>query len=169
MACGKVADRMPLAYHSLTAALMPALEPWFDDSETQRYLGGRPWLHRALALVRSQPGTPSGATTVAGRYVWVAAPAPERYVGLVDLETYADNSASFAFVVAPQLRGQGWGRQLLAELLARPELAQITLLYSDVDAVNTASRRCLERAGFTVGATADADGLLPVTLERQIP
>ena len=39
-----------LSLRPLTAADIPAIEPWFDDEETRHWLGGRDWPRKSLRL-----------------------------------------------------------------------------------------------------------------------
>lgn len=57
-------------------------------------------------------------------------------------------TGSIAFVVDPDVRRRGLGRAMIAALTHRPELRFVELFEAGVEPDNTASRRCLEAAGF---------------------
>ena len=146
----------------LTPERLPEVEPWFDDPETVRYLGGRDWVRRALALMQQTPGQEFQGHMVLRRNVWIAS--EERLpVALIDVESYDDGSAAFAFVVAPKMRGRGVGTRLLNNVLGLPELTTVRTLIGYVEPDNPASRRCLEKAGFSIAVEPDAEGLLPIS------
>ena len=50
--------------------------------------------------------------------------------------------------VAPQYRGRGWGKQLLAQLLQAAEEMQLHAIVAGIDADNIASLRLHEKFGF---------------------
>jgi GNAT superfamily N-acetyltransferase len=132
----------------LKAAHLPLVEPWFDDPETRRRLGGRDWPVQALALAASPPpGT--------DRYGLLARIGQEA-VGLADLEVAHDGAASLALLVAPGRRRCGVGSAILAQVLALPAVAGRPLALG-VEPGNAASMRLLERAGL-VPNEVDADG-----------
>jgi GNAT superfamily N-acetyltransferase len=105
-----------MRFVALTPALVAFIEPWFDDPDTIRYLGGNHWLHRELDLMRDAPGVEFPGNTVVTRFVWVAFDGADRPVGLLDVEPYADGTAGAVFVVAPHLRGEGVGQRILLAL-----------------------------------------------------
>jgi ribosomal protein S18 acetylase RimI-like enzyme len=70
--------------------------------------------------------------------------------GPIISETIDVATGSIAFAVDPALRRRGVGRRMIAALLARPELALVTLFEAGVESANTASRRCLEAVRFRV-------------------
>jgi len=69
-------------------------------------------------------------------------------VALADVETYADGTASFAFVVAPGRRGQGVCRRVALALLAHLGEHAVHEVFAGVEPGNLASNRCLAAAGF---------------------
>ena len=152
---------------SLTPDWIPVLEPWFDDADTRRYLGGREWLRRLPELIQRCPGVEVNGITSVARHVWIAVDATDTSanlpIGLVDVEPYSDGTAGFAFIVAPAMRGRGVGRHLLRALAERPELAQTHTLTGTVEPENAASLGCLAKAGFVIAAEVDEEGMLRVT------
>lgn len=82
----------------------------------------------------------------ANRFVWLVAD-ENKSVGFVDLEI-DDGEAWFGFMVAPELRNQGYGTQMLQQLKKRPELQSIKRLKGGTDKDNVASRCCLEKCQF---------------------
>ncbi|MGI8414504.1 MAG: GNAT family N-acetyltransferase [Solirubrobacteraceae bacterium] len=120
-----------------------------------------------------------GATqTGAHRYLALAAENPVGYIdcgtfdrctvyggedpdGPIILETSFVATGSIAFVIDPQVRRRGLGRAMIAALTEQPELPLVELFEAGVEPVNTASRRCLEAAGFGVrSGEPDCEGML---------
>lgn len=138
----------------LTLNELPTLAAWFEDEELCRRLGGMLPLPAYLDYVQRAPDY----------FAWLAwsGDAP---VGAAFLERERDQPQSFAFLVAPGLRGQGYGRRIIEALLARPEAASIPIWRVGVEPDNTASRRCLAAAGFRQESDeSDAEGFLPYAL-----
>jgi RimJ/RimL family protein N-acetyltransferase len=70
-------------------------------------------------------------------------------------------TGSIAFVIDPQLRRRGLGRAMIGALLRRSELGFVELFEAGVEPANTASRRCVEAAGFALRADEpDWEGML---------
>jgi RimJ/RimL family protein N-acetyltransferase len=70
-------------------------------------------------------------------------------------------TGSIAFVIDPQLRRRGLGRAMIAAVTQQPELQLVELFEAGVEPANTASRRCLEDAGFHVRTDEpDYEGML---------
>ena len=81
--------------------------------------------------------------------------------GPIILEKIDAVTGAIAFVIAPELRGRGLGRAMIASMLARSELRDVELFEAGVEPQNTASRHCLEAAGFKPGsAEPDVEGML---------
>lgn len=155
-----------MTFDELTTSNAETIAWWFDDPDTQRYLGDRTWLYSTIGLMQTAPGTGWAGITVLGRYIWIARD-DNGACGLIDLEIYDDSSAALALVVAPNRRSQGVGRQLLSELMARPELELVTRLFGSVAPENVGARRCCEHTGFRVAQTIDEEGMLPI--EKILP
>jgi RimJ/RimL family protein N-acetyltransferase len=151
-------DMRMFQFTRFTAELLPEVEPWFDDSETIRFLGDRDWVRRALRLVDETPGTQYRGRTVLGRDVWIVF--RQVPVGFLDVERYDDGRAGCALVVAPAMRCQGIGRAILEAVWELPELADVEELIGGVEPENVASRRCLEAAGFRLSSEPDDEGML---------
>jgi ribosomal protein S18 acetylase RimI-like enzyme len=114
-----VPERASLALRPLVPDDLSVVEPWFDEAETQRWLGGREWPRQLLHLV-SQSG---------GRYAYAAVLDEVVVVGLVDVERYDDSRAAVAVAVAPEHRRRGIGAAMLRALAAQPELASVIELF----------------------------------------
>lgn len=150
-----------MQFVTLTTEHLPQIEAWFDDPQTQRYLGGRDWVRRAIKLMHISPREMYRGKRIVARYVWVVYNESQP-VGLLDIESYADGSAGFAFVVAPEARGRNIGSRILSHFGEMEELRNVQKFVSDVEPENAASRRCLEKAGFLVAKTPNEEGMLPV-------
>lgn len=154
-----------LQFHPFEQRELSLVEPWFDDGETQRWLGGSGWPRQMLELQDRQIGQFRGARET-GRYQWLAwdQDAPVGYIdcGTTDRWTTWDGgpngrgvvaaipvpSAGLAYVVNPAVRRRGYGRAMAVGLMARPELAHIELFAAGIEPENVASVRCLAAAGF---------------------
>jgi RimJ/RimL family protein N-acetyltransferase len=121
--------------------------PWFDDPATQTSLGGRDWIQRALRLMQTQPGSADGDRVVEDRFVWIAYE-DEWPVALGGRRDLQRRCATFAVVVAPDLRGRGLCPRLMRIAMSHPRVVRIRTWYSDVDSDNEASARCLTSVGF---------------------
>lgn len=149
----------------LTHDLAVAIEPWFDDADTTRHLGGREWVHQVLHLMSVMPGFVDGDITVLDRRAWVVED-DGRHVALIDVEVYNDRTASLAIVVNPDQRGCGVAQRVLVAIWDLPELANVDELFGSIDVGNEASRRCLLAAGFMVASEPDHQGMLRVEMKR---
>lgn len=170
----------PLAREELSG-----IAPWFEDPDTQRFLGGPDWPAAMLANADRSIGTTFRGATQSGvhHYLALAAdnPAADNPVGYIDcgtfdrcavyggegpdgpiiLETIEAVTGSIAFVIDPQVRRRGLGRAMIAALTEQPELHLGELFEAGVEPANTASRRCLEAAGFRVRSVEpDYEGML---------
>jgi L-amino acid N-acyltransferase YncA len=121
------------------------VERWFDDVETQRWLGGRDWPAQSLRLVGE------------GRYVLLAT-LDGIAIGLIDVETYGSRRASFAIVVAPTARRTGVGKRLLGAAFDHRLFAHIAEWFVGVERGNDASRRLVQSIGFRQVTDEDGDG-----------
>jgi hypothetical protein len=72
------------------------LETWFDEPGTQRRLGGRPWIRRALSRLDLPMGQEFRGMVTMGRCAWVALDEIEAPEGYVDGETYERYVAGMA-------------------------------------------------------------------------
>ena len=152
---------MEFAFKPIAPEHIPAIEPWFDDPQTQRFLGNRSWLYRTLSLVQAAPGAIFHGRRVLSRHIWVIYEGTMP-VSILDVEPYDDGTAGVALVVAPALRGKGIGRRVLLGLRQRPELAEVRVFIGAVDPENTAAKRCVTRAGFEVAEQVDEEGMLQI-------
>lgn len=156
---------MKLTFTPLTHDLALAIEPWFDDPDTMRHLGGRDWVHHALNLMKVMPGYSMGDVTVLDRQGFVIEEDGRR-VALLDLEVYNDRTASLAIVVAPEERRRGVARRVLSCLWELPDLAGVESVFGCIDNGNEASRRCFSSAGFAIANKPDHEGMLRIEMRR---
>ena len=145
--------------------LVARCEPWFDDAETQRFLGDRNWLRRELRLIRDIPGQRFRGLLVVGRYGWVAFDGDEP-VAFVGIEVYKNRKASGSLVVAPAERGRGISKAALTAVVDQPELEDVVEFLSDIEPANVASRRALEATGAVVAPILSSEGTLSVSFKR---
>jgi RimJ/RimL family protein N-acetyltransferase len=144
---------------ALTADTLALAEPWFQDEQTRRWLGGPGWPALVLRLALDPPAEYRGRR-VTGRFAWLAY-AEGQPVGLVDVERYADGTAGLALVVDPARRGQGLGGRIIQAALAHPELGGTELVRAGIEPDNQASVRCFTAVGFAAEATEpDEEGVV---------
>jgi RimJ/RimL family protein N-acetyltransferase len=141
------------------------VESWFDDPDTERWLGGPGWPRLVLDLADRPLGEHRGAIET-GRYGWTAWDR-ENLTGYIDcgttdrwttweggpngrgvIATFPVASSNLDDVVEPALRRRGYGTAMIAALLTLPDLAHIELFAAGVEPDNVASVRCLRAAGF---------------------
>lgn len=156
---------MELEFILLTPDLARAIEPWFDDPDTARSLGGRDWVRQALHLMKVMPGFSMDGTTVLARECYVVEE-DGQLVALLDVEIYDDLDASLAIVVAPEARRRGVGRRVLEAMWKLPELKEVKSVFGSIDADNEASRRLFKAAGFKIASKPDHDNMLRVEKVR---
>jgi RimJ/RimL family protein N-acetyltransferase len=154
-----ITDGNEFEFLPLTPPLLSLIEPWFDDSDTERYLGRREWAQRELDLVVTSPGTKFRGRLVTARYAWVVH-LTGRPVAFVVVELYDDASAGIAFVVAPSERGRGVCRGMLSALDHRPELKGVKIFAGATEPGNLPARRAVQAAGFAVARLPDDEGML---------
>ena len=134
-----------VALRPLLVSDLGEVERWFDDAETQRWLGGREWPSQSLRLAGEN------------RHVLLAT-LDGSAVGLIDVETYSARRASFAIVVAASARRQRLGRRVLEAAIDDPRLAEVVEWFAGIERGNKASRRLVESIGFRPVTGEDADG-----------
>jgi RimJ/RimL family protein N-acetyltransferase len=141
------------------------VESWFEDPDTERWLGGQGWMRLVLELADRPLGEHRGAVET-GRYGWSAWDRDE-LVGYIDcgttdrwttweggtngrgvVATIPVASGNLAYVVDPVVRRRGYGTTMIATLLTLPDLAHIELFAAGVEPDNVASVQCLRAAGF---------------------
>jgi RimJ/RimL family protein N-acetyltransferase len=135
---------------ALTADTLALAEPWFQDEQTRRWLGGPGWPALVLRLALDPPAEYRGRR-VTGSFAWLAY-AEGQPVGLVDVERYADGTAGLALVVDPARRGQGLGQRIIRAVLAHQELGGTELVRVGIEPDNQASVRCFTAVGFAAEA-----------------
>jgi RimJ/RimL family protein N-acetyltransferase len=159
---------------------LETVEPWFEDRQTRRFLGGPGWPARMVELdERRVAGEEFRGARQTGAYRYLAHVGGAA-VGYVDCGTFdrwticeqgpggdvvvSDSIdvpvGSIAFVIAPDFRGRGLGRTMISALISRPGLGAVELLGAGVEPEN-ASARCLRAAGFRLQAEEpDFEGML---------
>lgn len=152
-----------LDFVPVTPDAVDEVEGWFDDPDTQRFLGGREWVRRLPALLQDSPGVEFRGRKVLARHAWTVCAAAVGPVGMVDVERYDDGTAGIALVVAPAVRGQGFGRRILSRLETLDELAKVKALIGAVEPANEAARRCMRSARFAVAERENEEGMLRIS------
>ncbi len=155
------------------AAHLPLVQPWFEDDEVQRSLGGPGWPEMVLRLAADfQPGEEFRGQIVLLKRSFVLLDDDGQPVALVTgdlydrLTEYAGEgpdgpafvdepgphrrSVAFAVVVDPQRRRQGWGFRAVDAFMAHPDLASADIFLASIEPDNIPSRRLFERLGYTL-------------------
>jgi RimJ/RimL family protein N-acetyltransferase len=169
-----------LTLRRLTQADLPEVVPWFEDPDTQRYLGGPEWPAAMLARGDQTVGTTfrGARQTGAYRYLGLAAGARVGYIdcgtfdrcigyggegpdGPIILETIEAVTGSIAFVIDPVRRRQGLATSMIQALTRHPDLTAVELFEAGIDPENHGSRGALEAAGFRLRSPVpDCEGML---------
>jgi RimJ/RimL family protein N-acetyltransferase len=177
---------MPVRLATFGPQELPIVQPWFDDPDTQRWLGGPGWPSLVLELAHRPLGEFRGAIET-GRHGWLAWDREEP-VGYIDcvttdrwttweggpdgrgvIATIWAPSANITYVVDPAHRRRGYGSAMIFGLLAAPELAHIELFAAGIESGNVASVRCAHVAGFTpLDPRPDWEGTVYYVRRRQI-
>ncbi|HEY2215250.1 MAG TPA: GNAT family N-acetyltransferase [Acidimicrobiales bacterium] len=156
---------MALELRPFVADQLHLVESWFEDGETQRWLGGPDWPGLMLKLADRPLGEFRGALET-GRYHFLAWDG-DTPVGYIDFDTYdrwatweggVDGrgvvdiidlpSGAMAYVVDPDQRQMGNGAQMVQALMEIPDLSHIRLFAAGIELENAASVQCLLAAGF---------------------
>jgi RimJ/RimL family protein N-acetyltransferase len=160
-----LADMPRLQLRPFERDQLPLVQPWFDDADTQRWLGGPGWPRLALDL-QDRPLDEFRGAMETGRYKWLAWE-DDNAVGYIDcgtsdrwttweggpngrgvIATIPVPSANIAYVVDPSMRRRGYCTTMVRDLMALPELAHIELFGGGVEPDNLGSVGCLRSAGF---------------------
>jgi RimJ/RimL family protein N-acetyltransferase len=123
-----------------------SVDPWFDDDDTRRFIGGTGWVEHSLLHDPAPPAEHLGRQ-ISQRFMWVARE-DEAAVGVVDIATYDDGTADLALVVAPDHRRGGVCTRILEAVVVHPALVDVKVIRLGVEPDNVGAARCAERAGF---------------------
>jgi RimJ/RimL family protein N-acetyltransferase len=146
---------MNLTFRIMGEQELAELRAWFNDPELNRRISypTDEW----FAYVTDTPNV----------FAWTVFDA-DTAVGMSQVDLADDSRAYFDFAVKPDLRGHGYGRYILSQLVDQPELSAVTMLLGYVEPDNLASRRCLSSAGYhNPNETPDADGLIEFIYTRR--
>jgi RimJ/RimL family protein N-acetyltransferase len=130
-----------------THADRDAVDPWFDDDDTRRFIGGTGWVEHSL-MHDPPPPTESRGRQISARFMWVAREEGVP-VGVVDVVTNDDLTADLALIVAPAHRRAGLCKTILEAVIAHPALGEVSLMRLGVEPDNVGAARCAEAAGFS--------------------
>lgn len=123
----------------LTGDHIAELSSWFDGSSEgnefiEYYKNPEEW----LKLVESRPERHAFVTTDHG---WI--------VGFADIEFDDDGDVSFAFGIKPEMRGKGFGKKLLDQVISYAKKCGARTIQGGVDRQNTACIKLLQSEGFS--------------------
>lgn len=163
---------------------LPLVEPWFADTDTERWLGGPGWPRQMLDLTDRPLGEFRGAMET-GRHRWLAW-RHDTAVGYIDCGTYDRwttweggpggrgvistiylPAGNISYAVDPAHRHRGYCVAMITAAMAMPQLAHIALFTAGAEPTNAASVRCLLKAGFQpLDPEPDWEGIVYYTLFR---
>ena len=154
------------------------VESWFQDPETQRWLGGPDWPRMALKLSHAPLGEFRGAQEM-GSFQYLAwdKDAPVGYVDCGTFDRWAtweggpggrgvvdvidEPSGAIAYVVDPAQRRRGFGAEMILALMEMDALEHVTLFAAGIEPENTASVQCVLSAGFrSLDPVPDWEGIV---------
>ena len=176
----------PVMLVPFTAALLPAVQPWFRHPEVGRRLGGPQWPERELRLLGTGLGEMFRGREVLRAHSWVALDAAGDPVAKIGGEVYdrwcrytetphgpvvdavePGPAMGLAYVVDPARWRRGFGVATLRAVLDAPAVADVVLFALGIDSDNVAGARCAAAAGFTADdPTPDAEDMVYHTLRR---
>lgn len=124
-----------LDFVPMDEAGMRILSAWFADSILRRWysLPSYKWLE----FVQNEPGV----------YAWMVYD-HDIPVGHMQVDIEENGTGYIGFAINPELRRHGYGKQMLAQFLKRPEIGQVTKIIGEVESGNIASMGCLLSVGF---------------------
>ena len=147
--------RRPLALRPFAAADLPLVEPWFDDPQTQRWLGGRDW---PAMVLRAEAVLPFART-----YLVCDGAIP---VVLATFEIDAEGDAAIAIVTTPTARRRGYGAAALRLLFVHAEAAGARRFVAGIEVGNAVSEALVCNLGFLPRGGVDAEGFRSFILSR---
>ncbi|MGH3260478.1 MAG: GNAT family N-acetyltransferase, partial [Trebonia sp.] len=173
-------DKPVVTLRPLSRADLHVLVPWFEDPDTQRFVGGPAWPEAMLAHAERSTGTSfRGATQIGAHHnLALADGTPVGYIdcgtfdrltvyagegpeGPIITETTQAVTGSIAFVINPARRRQGLATAAIRALTSHPDLAQVEVFEAGVDPDNRGARGALQAAGFRPRCTEpDDEGML---------
>lgn len=153
-----------------TKDLLPAVQPWFEDPDVRRWLGGPAWPERELRLMEQNPGGQFRGRQVMAAYSWVwldghGVPVAKiggevydrwtRYAGErgdqpIVLSSIEEITMGITYAVDPRRRRQGFGSRAFNAVLDHPATAAVRLFVAGIDASNAASQAFAVSSGFGV-------------------
>lgn len=155
--------RPTLRLRTVEASDADLLLAWANDPDTRRASFRPALIERAghLEWLASRLASPTTA-------FWIGE-SDGRAVGQVRLEQQADGVAEVSITVAPQARGAGIGRELLAAAVAEAGRAlPVGTLRARVRADNVPSLALFEALGFRARGHALCDGVSCIEYEREL-
>ncbi len=111
------------------------------DDELARLEGrcfNQPWCAAAYRALRRNPHVEA----------WLPRSPEGEAIGLVSFQMVGGEAELFRIAVVPERRGEGWGRLLLDEFVARCGERGASVFYLEVRAGNVAAIRLYDAAGF---------------------
>jgi GNAT superfamily N-acetyltransferase len=151
----------PMKHYQVTLIPMgqpdlPILQGWFEDKELRHRLGGMLPLQKYFDYVQSE----------SNYFAWMAYDG-DVPVGAAFIQIEPGEPQSCAFLVHPELRSQGYGRLILQQLMAQPEVGAVKKWEVGIEGDNITSQRCMAAVGFVPeSGVEDEEGLVQYTFEK---
>lgn len=125
------------------------LQTWFEDSEVQRRLDGMLPLHEWFKYVKSSTGY----------QVWMGLGESGQSIGIIMVEQDTDFTGNIALIVNPILRGKGYGRALIEQVMVLSETQSIKKWFAGIEEDNIACLKCFQSVGYLFeDSKPDEDG-----------
>lgn len=125
------------------------LQTWFEDSEVQRRLDGMLPLHEWFKYVKASTGY----------QVWMGLGESGQSIGIIMVEQDTDFTGNIALIVNPILRGKGYGRALIEQVMVLSETQSIKKWFAGIEEDNIACLKCFQSVGYLFeDSKPDEDG-----------
>ncbi|MBK3494060.1 GNAT family N-acetyltransferase [Viridibacillus sp. YIM B01967] len=125
------------------------IQTWFEDSEVQRRLDGMLPLHEWYGYVKDN----------IGYRVWMGLGESGQSIGIIMVEQDIDFTGNIAIIVNPILRGKGYGRALIGQVMVLSETQPIKKWFAGIEEDNIACLKCFQSIGYSFeDSKSDEDG-----------
>lgn len=151
----------------LTPEIVPSIRPWFEDLNTEKYLGGYRWIDTAVERFSKAIGKEFRGARVIDRIGYVFYQ-EDTAIGYAEAEVYdqlttVDKNgeeivikireplitAAIVYVVAPEFRGKGIAKSILEDFISLDRFKDVKAFVAGTEEENVASMKLLESVGFS--------------------
>ncbi len=126
-----------IVFQSLETVHFPLLEPWFNDEELKKRLGGfYPVVPQLEFILQAEH-----------HHAWVIKE-NEQMIAFLELEVENGGIANILFVMNPAYRGQGRCLDVLQKAKSLSIFQDLKEVHAYIEEDAMASKRCFEKAGY---------------------